>query len=376
MQTNFRSLFFKSMLAGICSIPLLHSDTVSAQEHQKVHIGLVYPVSTNGVRAAAVSNSISLHAVAGVSAGENGVAISGLATIIKGTQSGVAISGLCNLVSAGASGVQISGLLNTAGAASGAQVAGLINTAQSHKGLQVAGLTNVTAGNAGVQIAGLLNTAQSAAVQIAGLSNLSPKSSQVQVAGLVNAAGDSKGQIAGLINVARKVKGVQIAGLINIAEASDYPVGFLNLIRNGEKQLGITADESGNLVLAFRSGGRKTYGILGAGMNVRMADAPYVMEAGLGIHIPMSKTLRLNLEASNTANTDFRAAAYYKSSFRVLLGVQLADRVELVAGPSFNYVNYLSVLESYSEHSLWDFYGSQSTNSLFLGGFAGIHIKL
>jgi hypothetical protein len=375
MLTNFKSLLFQSLVAGVTGITLLNPVTLHAQEHQRAHFGLVYPISTNGIRAAQISNTVSLHALAGVSAGEDGSAISGLATIIKGSQRGVVISGLCTLISGDASGVQISGLVNTAGSGNGAQVAGLVNTARNQDGVQVAGLTNIASGNATAQIAGLVNTAQTATVQIAGISNLSAKSSNVQIAGLVNTSANSNGQIAGLVNIAGKVKGVQIAGLVNIAAESDCPIGILNLVKNGEKQLGVTVDEAGNAVLALRTGGKRTYGILGAGMNMRMPDAPYTMEAGLGLHVPLSKALRLNFELSNTANTNFKEISYYKSSFRALLGLQLG-RVELVAGPTFNYVNYISGQESYTSHSLWDFYGKESTNSLFIGGFAGVHIRI
>lgn len=373
MQTNFKPLRILTLLAGISTFT---AQDTTAQEHQRAHFGLVYPISTNGIRAAQISNTVSLHILAGVSAGEDGAAISGLATIIKGSQRGVAISGLCTLTSGDASGVQISGLVNTAGMASGAQIAGLINTVKSQEGIQVAGLTNIASCNATAQIAGLVNTAQTSSIQIAGISNLSGKDNKVQIAGLVNTAGSSNGQIAGLVNIARKVKGVQLAGLVNIAEESDCPIGILNLVKNGEKQLGVTVDESGNAVLALRTGGKRTYGILGAGMNMRMPDAPYTMEAGFGLHVPLGKVLRLNFEVSNTANTNFREISYYKSSFRTLLGVQLGNRVELVAGPTFNYVNYISGQESYTRYSLWDFYGAQSTNSLFIGGFAGVHIRI
>ncbi len=348
-----------------------------AQEHQRAHVGLVYPLSTNGTRAAQISNTISLHAIAGVSAGERGAAISGLSTIIKGNQRGAVISGLSNTISGDATGAQIAGLINTVGGNSrGVVVAGLINIAKSAKGAEIAGLVNVAKEQAGAQVAGLSNIARTSGIQVAGLANSALRNSSFQVAGLVNTAGTANTQVAGLINMAKKVKGVQIAGLINIAEESNYPIGFLNFIKNGEKQIGATIDESGNAVLALRTGGKHTYGILGAGYNVRMDNAPYVLEAGLGMHVRLSRILRLNLEISNTANTSFGHDSYYKSSFRPLLGVTLARRLEIVAGPSFNYVNYMSDLDAYRPNPVYNFFGAQSTNSLFFGGMAGIHFTL
>ncbi|OJV54662.1 MAG: hypothetical protein BGO31_06745 [Bacteroidetes bacterium 43-16] len=348
-----------------------------AQEHQRAHIGLIYPLSTNGTRAAQISNTISLHALAGVSAGEDGAAISGLATIIKGDQRGVVISGLANTIAGAAKGAQVAGLLNVVkGHSKGIAAAGLINMARSAKGLEAAGLLNIAKEQATVQAAGLSNVAGTAEFQVAGLGNIAKTNNGVQIAGLINTAAQANGQIAGLINIAQKVKGVQIAGLINIAAESDYPIGFLNFIKNGAKQIGASIDESGNAVLALRTGGKYTYGIMGAGYNVRMDNAPYVMEAGLGFHIPVSKLFRVNLEVSNTANTNFKQDAYYKSSFRPLLGLTLGKHLEIVAGPSFNYVNYMSGLQAYRENTVYNFFGAQATNSLFFGGFAGIHFTL
>jgi hypothetical protein len=76
-------------------------------------------------------------------------------------------------------------------------------------------------------------------------------------------------QIASLINIAENVTGVQIAGLVNVAENNDYPVDFVNLIKNGEKSIAVTYNEIGSLAVSFRSGGRVTYGITGCGYNMK-----------------------------------------------------------------------------------------------------------
>lgn len=378
MRSIVKQLSFFTRAAGMACAIITLAGKVQAQatEHQKVHIGFTYPVSTNGTRAPEISNSISLHALSGVSAGETGVAVSGLATIIKGTQKGAVVSGLMNLVEEDARGAHIAGLLNIEGrSVKGAQVAGLTNIARSVEGLQVAGLNNLSGGNSNAQVAGLLNLSKAATLQIAGLSNTA-RSSNFQLAGLVNKTGTGNGQIAGLVNIAQKVEGIQLAGLVNIAEESEYPIGFLNLIRKGEKSLGLTVDESGNAIVAFRSGSRKTYGILGLGNNVLMPDARHAAEVGLGIHIPLGKVVRFNLELSNVTNTNFQTTAYYKASFRGLVGVQLGKYLELVAGPSFNYVNYLAGYDPYVAYSLLEVYGAYAVNSFYIGGVAGIHFKL
>lgn len=172
--------------------------TANAQDKRRsaVNIGLVYPISTNGIRATECSNSFSLNAIAGVSRTETGLSIAGFSNIILDDASGCHLAGFANLTRNGSSGVQ--------------------------------------------------------------------------VAGFMNRSGDANMQVAGFINIARKVKGVQLAGFINIADSSDYPIGIINIIRNGEKSIGFSIDETRTALLTLRSGGRELYGILGLGYNNRM----------------------------------------------------------------------------------------------------------
>ncbi len=370
--TNFpKRFYFKTiLLSSIISTTLVH-----AQEHQRAHVGFTYPLSSNGIQAPHMSNSFSLHALIGVSGGENGAAISGLATIVNGTQKGVLISGLTNITTDTAKGAAIAGLTNINNDLNGAQIAGLVNVADSLKGCQIAGLSNIS-NTATTQIAGLWNISKSSKLQVAGLSNVGKNDLAIQVSGLINIVKHSKYQIGGLINIAKKVEGVQIAGLINIAEESKYPIGFINIIKNGEKQLGIGIDEIGNTTLSFRSGGKVTYGIIGIGHNFNFSGAPHVLELGLGAHLPLNHRFRINFELNNTANTNFWTVSYYKSALRTLVGLQLGKTIELTAGPSFNYVNYMSGLKPYSSNEVFKFYGTQSTNTLFVGGYIGLNFRL
>src|SRR5690606_34217055 len=144
----------------------------------------------------------------------------------------------------------------------------------------------------------------------------------------INKTQQTQTQIAGFVNIAQKVKGVQIAGFINIAEESDYPIGLINIIKNGERQLGVSIDDVGNTMLGFRSGGRKMYGILSAGGNYFIAEAPYALQAGMGFRIPLSKTFRVNVEGTSMANSDLMSSAYFKSSLNVLLGLKIKQHIE------------------------------------------------
>src|SRR5690606_27111550 len=136
---------------------------------------------------------------------------------------------------------------------------------------QAAGLFNVVGGHVrGVQLAG-------------GFNNVVHSLSGLQVAGLYNDIGKHvQGmQVAGLVNRAETVQGVQLAGLVNIADSSDYPIGLVNLIRQGSKSLSVESDERGLVGLQFRSGGRIMYGLVGLGYTVGGLQLPYSLHAGI-----------------------------------------------------------------------------------------------
>ncbi len=348
-----------------------------AQLKRPAHIGFIYPISSNGLNAAEYSNHFSLHALVGISKEETGVCISGISSIIKNNSTGVVISGISNHIGGNVQGVQVAGIINTAQEnTNGVQVAGIANVAKCVEGVQASGIVSLSATNANVQLSGIVNAAQETNVQIAGISNTSKNNSDVQISGLINNAQNAHTQIAGLINIAQKVKGVQIAGLINIAEESDYPIGIINIVKNGEKQIGITLDDIGNTMLGFRSGGRKLYGILAIGGNNFLEIAPYALQGGMGFRIPIYKALRLNVEGTSMANSDFVRSAYFKSSLNVLVGLKIKQRLEIVAGPSFNHLHFDRLQpDVYKNNYLWQYRSFVSVNSLYFGGMVGVNIN-
>lgn len=340
--------------------PLLAQETGQCDK-RPVHVGFFYPLSTNGLQAAHIQNGFSLHALVGVSNSEQSCVISGLASIVKNDAHGAMISGLMN-TALEANGVQVAGLLNTASDVKGLQIAGLLNTAAAANGMQISGLVNM-----GIHVEG---------VQIAGLSNFSRSTTGLQISGLVNTTKDAGNQIAGLINIAGKVKGVQISGLLNIAEESDFPLGLINIIKNGEMQLGLSIDEAGSTLMSFRSGGRYTYGIVSSGFNFRSAQLRYVLESGLGMHMPLSPSLRLNMEMTGTVMSDMWTVANFKSTARLTGEWHLTKGCSLFAGPSLNYAEIVDNIEVNEYLRLWQFprYGYQ--NQLYLGGIAGVCLTL
>ncbi|MBK1441384.1 hypothetical protein JHJ32_15395 [Parapedobacter sp. ISTM3] len=314
----------------VCTVDLL----AQAGKTNQVHVGIIYPLSTNGKTALVDTNRFSLHLISGVSQQEDACLITGVSGIVKGKAYGVAIAGVSNHITY-AKGTQVAGMLN--------------HIKDSAQGLQIAGLANLT----GKEAKG------------------------VQIAGVINKAGDVTTQVAGLVNVAKRVKGVQVAGLINVAEASDYPIGILNFIKEGELQLGVTLDEAGSSLLTFRSGGNVLYGILGIGYNFKHEEARYILEGGIGAHLIAQKAFRLNAELASAAMTSFEDGIYNKQSFRALAGYRVVPGLELFAGPTFNHLLFEADQPAIrDDRYLWTHSGKDYFSGFFIGGIIGLQISL
>lgn len=344
----------------------ISSLAVSAQSNVRpVHIGLVYPISSNGANAKEYTNLFSLHAIAGVSGSEDGFCAAGVSNIIYDSAKGGVFAGFSNHINGSAQGGIFSGFLTTVRYnIKGVQAAGFLNLTGSINGAQLAGFANITKHNmSGIQIAGFFNNA----TDVKG----------IQLAGFINRGRNVNSQLAGFINIAGKVKGVQLAGFINIADSSDCPIGIVNIVQHGEKSLGITIDETGTSVLALRSGGKRLYGILGVGGNLRLNRPLYALEAGLGAHFPVVPHFRLNLEAAANSVVDFKRYQYYRSSLRILGEVHLGNRIGVFAGPTFNY----SISTRYHDPELvssylWrrSYWGNEY--GMYLGAIGGVQVKL
>jgi len=337
----------------ICFIIFLSSSYSFAQTDtiRPVHVGIIYPISSNGLKAAEYTNRFSLHAIAGLSKNETLLTISGAANVIRQNANGTQITGVINVIGNSAKGAQIAGFANIVrNEAVGAQVAGVLNYSGSAKGFQVAGFGNVTRRDAnGLQISGVINQAKN-----------------------VNT------QVAGLINIAKNVKGVQLAGFMNIADSSDYPIGLFNFIKNGEKSIGISVDETMTSITSFRSGGRVLYGIVGAGYNFKDSDQSfYAIEAGLGAHIPVAGNFRINAEIVNQYLSDFKKGDYTKASLRILPSYKLGKKLEIFGGPSFNYVQFTQDKGyDFIDKFIWKNNRSHDFQGVYVGFNAGVQVIL
>jgi hypothetical protein len=358
------------------------------------HVGFIYPISTNGLDAKAYTNIFSFHALAGVSGGEKAFCLSGLTSIIKNDAVGAQIAGLSNHIGGSTIGGQVAGLVNQVnGTTKGAQVAGLVNLSKASTGAQVGGLVNVSARRTtGAQVAGLVNVSgEMTGFQVAGLANADSRNAKgAQVAGLVNTVNDAEGfqlsglvnnsknvkgfQFAGLVNRAKNVKGMQLAGLVNVADSSDYALGVVNIIKNGEKSFGLSIDETQTTLVTFRSGGRVLYGIIGLGLNFKSEDPLMAIEAGYGARIPVYKNFRLSAEAVCMSLNNWGEDWYIKSTLRLLPSYTFAHRVQIYAGPTINFLNNPFGSNELVNNYLWS-PSASNTYGLYIGVTGGIQVK-
>ncbi|MCD6064327.1 MAG: hypothetical protein K0R82_2238 [Flavipsychrobacter sp.] len=358
---------------------LLLSISAFAQEKdtRPFHIGLIYPISSNGINAEDYVNYCSINAIAGLSGGERGFCASGLGNVIMGCAGGFTAAGFVNIIKDESKGTQVAGFMNSIGSgAQGLQAAGFMNLTSSGRGTQLAGFANITPGNMeGFQAAGFMNLSCNTGVQIAGFMNIAGNVSGLQTAGFTNIAGDVNTQISGFLNVAGKVKGTQI-GFINVAEENDNPIGVVNIIKNGEKNIGITVDESLTTLATFRSGGKNLYGIIGAGYNLRHNDILWALETGLGVHAPISKSFRLNFELVASSLTNFYEDTYLKASVRALPSLMLTDRWEIFAGPTFTFTEYSVYDDGLEANYVWSNTHWDSFFGLHFGAIGGVQFHL
>lgn len=332
-----KSLYAKQILKTVALTLFATSPLYAQQKPSRTHIGLVYPLSSNGSHAPLDSNTFSLNIIAGVSAAEDGFTLAGLTNIIHHSAKGVQIAGFSNHIGGNAEGTRVAGFMNNSEDTQGASVAGFLNISKQMKGAQVAGFMNLAKNTKGFQLAGFLNKSEDASTQVAGFANLAKNTKDFQLAGFLNSSKDASTQVAGFMNVAKKVKGVQIASFINIADSSDYPIGLINLVKNGEKSIGITVDENLTTLLSFRSGGRILYGIIGIGYNFKNDKEIYAMEAGLGAHLFTRNAFRVNIELAAVSLESFKIGRSLKSSFRILPAYKISKHIEVFGGPSLKF---------------------------------------
>ena len=330
---------------------LFTSSFAQGGDYARFHFSFIPPLSTNGFRAAHYTNGASVSLFAGLSGNEESLSLAGFANIVIKDIKGVQLAGMANYAGGDGSGFMAAGFANIIGNHyKGCQLAGFANYARSVSGVQLAGMANVSLGGTGTQLAGFFNV-----------------------------GGDVKGsQIAGFLNVAKSVSGVQLAGFVNIARESDYPIGILNIIGNGEKYLGVTYDALGSATLSFRSGSKVTYGILGVGYNFRVREIDYLFDAGLGANINILPWLRIRNELKSSSMNNFKEGTVAFTGGYFLMPCFRLGIVEIFGGPNINYLNSSDVTldKLFVKNPIWEDRGTSKVHQVYLGYMVGVNFRL
>lgn len=366
-------------------------------------ISMTPGLSTHGLFNSQVVNKFSLNIIGGYTAGVTGTELAGVFNVnqfdmhgiqlaglsnmvggnVKGFQaaglgnvglnklSGIQLAGAWNSVDTVASGLQLTGGINrTNNAVGGMQLAGLMNMAKNEVGSQLSGGINTAKKVRGVQLAGGMNIAKNGVGnQLSGGVNIAEKVRGVQFAGGANMVKDDVGsQLAGGINIAKKVHGVQLA-VINIADSSDYPIGVLNWVRNGSRQLSMGIDESKFIALNFKSGGRVMYSTLGLGTYLNNDNFKYGVEVGIGAHLLQKERFTLSTELVHRTHfdKDFKYHETNRSSLRVVPAINFGPYLQIYAAPSLTYTEATHP-QPEGTRVLWKFWGADEARNTFHGG--------
>ena len=335
----------------ILIISLLLSFNVFSQEDKfrPVQINFGFPLSTiNMKEAKSYTNAFSINLLVGISKNERSLSLSCLSNIVANDATGLQIAGISNHIGNKGYGIAVAGIANTAG---------------FYNGIQIGGISNFTKdSNIGLQIGGIVNYSGSAkGLMLGGISNIS---------------GDFTGfQFAGVMNVAKNVKGVQFASIINIADDSDFPIAFINIIKNGKMGVSLSYDILNNTVLSFRSGGKYTYGILGVGYNAKVNDgSKIVAEAGYGIHIPVNHLFEINNEFKATSVGFSNEKTCYNFAYLLAPSVTFWNHYNIFGGVSFNYLNsnYEDSNDLLPKKYLWSKDTNDNAQRMYIGYQIGL----
>lgn len=386
-----KKITFALLLACLWLVDLSAQD--NDDKNAAFQLSFVPPLSTQGLQAPKYTNAISVNMLAGVSKNVTKFSLSGIGMYVLNDISGVHFSGVGTIAGNNGSGVLASGVLNRTNDFQGFQMSGVLNLANEVEGFQIAGMGNVSVGDLdGFQIGGVVNTArvmngfqvsgainqakQTNGFQVGGLVNVADELNGFQVASLANKAENVNGsQIAGLVNVAKSVSGFQIGVLANISDDCDYPIGLVNIVRNGgEMSLGLTYDAIGTTMLSFRSGGRILYGIVGIGFNHELHSKKFMTEGGFGAHIPITSRFRINNELKSNLNIAKKSIQH--QSFAIMPAFKVCPGWEVFAGPSINYLMTENTNERgvFPGHSIWKKFRDDKLKQVYIGFSVGTHI--
>ena len=370
----------KKIVILIISLLLFLNVFSQEDKFRPVQINFGFPLSTiNMKEAKSYTNAFSINLLVGISKNERSLSLSCLSNIVANDATGLQIAGISNHIGNKGYGIAVAGIANTAGFYNGIQIGGISNfTKDSNIGLQIGGIVNYSGSAKGLMLGGIANITKDSNIglQIGGIVNYSGSAKGLMLGGISNISGDFTGfQFAGVMNVAKNVKGVQFASIINIADDSDFPIAFINIIKNGKMGVSLSYDILNNTVLSFRSGGKYTYGILGVGYNAKVNDGSKIMaEAGYGIHIPVNHLFEINNEFKATSVGFSNDKTCYNFAYLLAPSVTFWNHYNIFGGVSFNYLNsnYEDSNDLLPKKYLWSKDTNDNAQRMYIGYQIGL----
>ena len=370
----------KKIIILIVSLLLFLNVFSQEDKFRPVQINFGFPLSTiNMKEAKSYTNAFSINLLVGISKNERSLSLSCLSNIVANDATGLQIAGISNHIGNKGYGIAVAGIANTAGFYNGIQIGGISNfTKDSNIGLQIGGIANYSGSTKGLMLGGIANITKDSNIglQIGGIVNYSGSAKGLMLGGISNISGDFTGfQFAGVMNVAKNVKGVQFASIINIADDSDFPIAFINIIKNGKMGVSLSYDILNNTVLSFRSGGKYTYGILGVGYNAKVNDGSKIMaEAGYGIHIPVNHLFEINNEFKATSVGFSNEKTCYNFAYLLAPSVTFWNHYNIFGGVSFNYLNsnYEDSNDLFPKKYLWSKDTNDNAQRMYIGYQIGL----
>lgn len=304
---------------------------------RKAQVTFAYPVGSRGNVSINYSNNFSFNILYGLNGGLNGFEFGSLWNHNEGDVKWMQISGLVNSTNGDSHGLIISGIANiNTGAITGADISGILNYSRNYlAGLHVAGIANICPDSVkGALVSGILN-----------LTKGSSKGFQVST---VNVADDLEGFQVGVVNHSKKLKGFQI-GVVNIVEEDGkeaIPFGLISIVKNGFRELELTAGEAIYSNLNYKMGVERLYTIFKAGFSRYQEKPVFSFGLGVGSGIYLSERQRLNIELSTSQICYDKKWIFYDNNWKVrkneLSKLDLNYRfyvlhnLSFLIGPSFN----------------------------------------
>jgi hypothetical protein len=371
------------------SVASINLQNIRDTLHRTWQVSFLPFIGTNHTMSGNVVNDYSLNILGGFSGGTAVAEFGGLFNIDRGHVHHAQVAGIFNVNGGKTNGIQFAGMINaTLDSVYAIQAAGLINANQAYsKGVQLAGISNVNLDSYhGPQLAGLFNFTlrKLEGAQVAGLFNVAVGTAHgAQVAGLFNVeAGTIHGaQVSSLLNMAWTVEGTQV-GFLNVTDSiTGIPVGFLSFVNKGYHSVELSADEIFPVNVALRTGVRKFYNIVTAGVLPERADTT-TWSFGYGVGTLPKLTKRLSLNIDLTANQVVKGNVEKLNLVNKLyLGVdyRVRKKFSLTAGATVNvrvfdakFTNYPKLFYAYKPTLLMDYNDSLTGVQMWWGGKIGL----